>query len=231
MWVPNTVQVPWELVLAEHRQEVPVGTIVAAAVFTMNGATKETAKQIAKSYSLTPVTAAAAWKFLQTGQIGGNGGATANPEPIPVEERSPETREGSNPPSESWDSESRWVIELFEEYFPNAIPDERVAGTIAQLAGDNMKLVEALLINMTHGPEEPRSPIGLALHLLRNQNHEDILSIAADHTKKGKTGNSIVREAMRKAEAMIPTLPTPEATPQTVDLLQQLKEQVERGRT
>ena len=224
MWQPNSIQISKELIQCELDKEVPTGTTVAVAAFMMKSATKETAKNIVEFFQLERDAAKVAWRFLQTGQIVTPDGEIL--EPAVVESLAPTA---PSHPSANSDSENPGVKELFTTYFPDwpAPTSEQCKSALSKVS--DVKVIDNALYSMANGNSEIKNPIILLLWILNNRSAESIAQDREILEMKGRSSDSIVRAAMRQADAQIPSLPKPEATQAGVDLIRSLKDKVERN--
>jgi hypothetical protein len=228
MWSPDTVQISKDLIEAEVQGTIPIGSSTAAAVFTMNSATKETARSLVERFNLDRNAATVAWKFLQTGQI-----ATSDGEILTetIREAASPAPPAPSRPSAPSDYQTESVNECLKKHFPNwvdATPEQ--AENIRKLARDMSVIDNALYVFANNGTEI-QNPITLLLWKLKNASTEQIAQERAILEKKGRSSDSLVRETMRKADAIIPSLPTPQATREGTDLIRSLRERVDRGRS
>lgn len=231
MWVPDSIQISRELVKAELDGKIPAGTSVAAAAFMMSGATRETAPAVMQMFSLERNAAKCAWIFLNKGQIVTPDGEILTETSV-VESPAPAEPNHPTVPSDSMSGspdKHDQVKGLFTKYFPNfVLPTDEQCEQMLKLG--NLGVIGCALEVFAAGNQDIKNPITLLLWKLKNTSEEQIRQEWEILQKKGRSGDSIVRETMRKAEAEIPNLPTPQATKGTVDLLRELKDRVERGR-
>lgn len=232
VWVPDSIQVSRALIKAELDGKIPAGTSVAAAAFMMTGANKETAKKCVEMFSLDKNAARCAWIFLNKGQI-----VTSDGEILTEasEDASPVTVDAPNHPTDSSDSMNGsldkhiQVQTLFKKYFPNfVLPTDEQCEQMLKMS--NLAVIGNALEVFASGSQEIKNPITLLLWKLKNSSEAQIRQEWEILQKKGRSGDSIVRETMRKAEAELASLPAPQATAEGTDLLRQLKDKVERGR-
>lgn len=223
MWVPNSIQISRELIQAELDRKIPAGTMLAVAAFSMHYATKETAKKILETFSLDRSAAKVAWKFLETGEVVTSDGEILSPSKV----ESP-AKPSPNLPIDSSDST---IPSLVNKYFPDwPTPTSEQIKNITLLANNDTEVVDNALFQMANGNTDIRNPIVLLLYKLKNESAEKIAQDRAIIERKGRSGDSIIRETMRKADALIPTLPTPQATDANTEALRKLRGLVERGR-
>jgi hypothetical protein len=226
VFVPNTIQLSRELVQAELEGKAPAGTSLAAAAFTMNSVTRETAKEIIEQYSLNRQAAVIAWKYLETGKIVTVPTATKS-EP---EVESPENTEVNQATEATVSTTIQEIKDTFKRHFP-----DWPALTVQQAEEFQTKLrypyeLDDILFQMANGSKEITNPIVLAFWKFNNEQPDKHRQDRQMIQRKGITGDTLIRRAMREAEAMIPDLVKPEATTETVDNLRALRERVERGR-
>jgi hypothetical protein len=169
-------------------------------------------------YSLNTEAARIAWKFLSTGRIVTEDGEIVSAERVGVGSPAPTATPSHSEPSASE------ITSLFLKYFPNEVgpTSEQMKG----LSTISLERLDNILYTMAYGTKPITTPVVLALWKIHNESEEKNAQDRESMERKGRSGDSIVREASRKLDALIPTIPPPVATEDSLSVIRAMRERL-----